>query len=78
MKKTSLFKLNSDKCIGCGLCSRQCPMEAISMKENKPVWVKSMCTLCLGCFHRCPAAAIDYDYSLRNGQYVFPDIRLDN
>ncbi|WP_074483902.1 4Fe-4S binding protein [Streptococcus equinus] len=23
--------------MGCGLCSRQCPMEAISMKENKPV-----------------------------------------
>lgn len=78
LRKTSLFKVDSDKCIGCGLCSRQCPMEAISMKENRPVWVKSKCTLCLGCFHRCPAAAIDYDYSLRNGQYVFPDIRLDN
>lgn len=78
IRKTRYFQLNSSKCIGCGLCAGQCPVSAIQMRENHPVWVKDTCTLCLGCFHRCPVGAIDYDHSLKNGQYVNPDVTLDN
>jgi ferredoxin/flavodoxin len=78
IRKTSYFELNTDKCISCGLCAKQCPTEAIQIVNGVPIWVKDTCTLCLGCFHRCPAAAIDYDNSLRNGQYVFSGMSLDN
>ena len=77
IRKTSFFKLDKNKCIGCGLCEKQCPVEAIKMSDGHPTWVKDKCTLCLGCFHRCPAAAIDYDGGLRNGQYVNKNVVLD-
>ena len=53
-------------------------LDAFVMQEGKPKWVKEKCTLCLGCFHRCPAAAIDYDGGLRNGQYVNRHVMLDD
>ena len=78
IRKTKRFKLAADKCMDCGLCARQCPLDAIEMQEGRPVWVKGKCTLCLGCFHRCPAGAIDYDGGLRNGQYVYDKVKLDD
>ncbi len=49
----------SDACISCGLCSRECPMENITMKNGRPVW-GDRCALCLRCYHRCPVSAIAY------------------
>lgn len=77
IRKTKRFKLDTRRCSGCGLCARQCPVQAIMMQEGHPVWVKDSCTLCLGCVHRCPAAAIDYDHALRHGQYTYTGMQLD-
>lgn len=62
-----------DTCIGCGLCSRKCPVHAIEMKDKHPVWVKEQCTMCLGCLHRCPKFAIQYGPKTKaHGQYQHP------
>lgn len=79
IRKTKLFSVDKNKCVGCGLCAKQCPLDAIEIQNNFPVWIKKICTLCLGCFHRCPKSAIDYDNcSLRNGQYVNKNVKLDD
>ena len=49
----------SAACVGCGLCSRVCPMRNIELVAGKPQWNGS-CTHCMACITRCPVSAIEY------------------
>ncbi|HCW24365.1 MAG TPA: 4Fe-4S ferredoxin [Lachnospiraceae bacterium] len=71
-RKTSHFTVGSE-CIGCGLCGRNCPVQAIRIVDKKPVWVKDQCVMCLSCLHHCPKFAIRYGKNTeKHGQYVHP------
>lgn len=70
--KTSRFTVESS-CIGCGLCAKNCPEQAIEIRDKRPVWVHDTCSVCLGCLHRCPKFAIQYGKNTKkHGQYVHP------
>ena len=76
VRRTSHFHVE-DTCIGCGLCARKCPVQAIEMREKKPVWVKEKCVMCLGCLHRCPRFAIQYgSRTKKHGQYTNPKVKV--
>ena len=72
MRRTSHFTVE-DSCVGCGQCSRSCPVGTIQMRERRPVWIADRCAMCLGCLHRCPKFAIQYGKNTkRHGQYTHP------
>lgn len=75
-RRTAHFHVEQS-CIGCGLCQKICPAQAIRLENRKPVWVKEKCILCLGCLHRCPRFAIQYGkHTQAHGQYVNPHVKL--
>ena len=67
-----------DTCIGCGLCAGKCPVQTIEIIENKPVWKKDKCALCLRCLHHCPKFAIHYGdgKTKEHGQYHNPHVKV--
>lgn len=70
-RQTSHLHVDKEKCISCGLCAKDCPIKAIEMQEEHPVWVKEKCVMCLRCLHHCPVFAIQYDQKTQHhGQYV--------
>lgn len=76
VRRTSHLRVE-DSCIGCGLCAKKCPVQAIEIQNGKPVWVKEKCVMCLGCLHRCPKFAIQYGKNTKkHGQYLHPKGKL--
>lgn len=62
----------TSSCIGCGKCSKICPLVNITMKKQHPVWGIRCCS-CLGCYHVCPVHAVEYGKeTIKKGQYIFP------
>ncbi len=54
---SSKLKINSDKCVGCGLCVKLCPMNNITVAQGKAV-SGNQCTMCYRCINKCPKQAI--------------------
>lgn len=68
---SKLFSVSKDRCNGCGICARICPVKNISFSEY-PRWGKA-CEQCLRCYHSCPQAAIDFLGAKRGRpQYLVP------
>lgn len=55
--KDNKFNVNND-CIGCRICERVCPVDNISMDNEKPIW-NNNCVDCMGCINLCPKKAIN-------------------
>ncbi len=53
---------DTDKCLGCGLCSKDCPANAIDMvvvgEKKRPLFHLDRCIFCYQCSDSCPKNAI--------------------
>lgn len=51
----------TDGCTNCGVCEAECPVEAISEKDDKRFIDPDLCTSCGVCADSCPVDAIEAD-----------------
>lgn len=52
------FKIDADKCVGCGACVDECPNEAIKEAGEKFAISCDDCVDCGACADACPSEAI--------------------
>ena len=60
------FGMQVDKklCVGCGLCRKKCPMQAVSITQGKAQINRHHCIVCGQCRQVCPRKAIAYTNGL--------------
>ncbi len=68
-----------DKCNGCGICAKVCPVENISFNtEGKPVWGRN-CEQCVKCIHLCPEESIQwFSVTESRRRYKNPQIKIED
>jgi ferredoxin len=67
-----------EKCNGCGLCEKICPVENVLMKDRKPVWLDK-CEQCAACMQWCPKESIQFgDKTSGWGRYHHPTIKAED
>lgn len=50
----------TDRCIGCGTCTRVCPQGAVEQEKSETFSIsQNHCLQCGNCFENCPVQAID-------------------
>lgn len=53
-----IVSINSSACIGCALCTKDCPTGNIALRESKALVTGERCIACGHCVAICPKAAV--------------------
>ncbi len=75
--RLTLPAVQSDRCVGCEICTKVCPQANIQLSDGK-AFIGDRCTMCLSCVHFCPHQAVELGGkpTLVERQYHHPSIVL--
>ncbi len=59
-----MISFNEKKCSGCGVCVRDCPVGALSLRKGKPIIESDKCTQCGLCARVCEYEAVIIDRTI--------------
>lgn len=66
-----------ERCSGCGVCKKVCPVQNIRLVNNKPEFAHK-CQRCMACMQYCPQQAIQYKGKYINkARYYHPKISIN-
>jgi len=57
MNRNSTIKIDVEKCIGCGLCCKDCPLHVLVLQNGKATMMAEKCLECGHCVAICPKDA---------------------
>ena len=69
----NMIVVDTEKCIGCGLCQKDCPAEKIVVREGKAEWSFG-CIQCGHCVAICPKGAVSIpEYEMEDVEEFKPE-----
>ena len=76
--KNALFKVDSSKCLKCGLCVKDCAFRAITIGSDSipHMPLEDKCMQCQHCFAICPTGAITFDGVKPEDVVALKDVKL--
>lgn len=77
MKNNHIVSINQDLCIGCGLCGKDCPSNALAIKNHTAVVTKEDCIKCGHCVSICPKRAVTISGFEEEPQPITADMKVD-
>lgn len=67
-------KIDVQKCIKCGACTKICPQKAIENNQGKYIVAGKKCIGCGSCEKICPVKAIEFIYKNENLRKILPPL----
>ena len=77
MKNKHTVQIDTEKCIGCGLCQKDCPSSNIVVENKKAGVIAQDCIMCGHCVAVCPKAAVSMTGFDSQPEDIMKPVRLD-
>lgn len=77
MEPSPVLMYREDKCIGCGICVKNCPQGVHSIEEEIHRIDRKKCAMCKACIEKCPADALFASAYETGAEKVFEEICKD-